>query len=111
MTSIDCEIRQCHIESKKLYIHGLPVALTLIFVGTVTSLNSAFSQTDEGNNVSSTTPLEELQNQSFSQVAISSAQVEEFEETIDNANEAAQSGSMSNVLVQLKILHNQIDVI
>ena len=77
----------------------------------VSSFNSTFSQTDEGDNVSSTTPLEELQNQSFSQVVISSAQVEEIGNTIDNANEAAQSGNTSNVLVQLKILQNQIDVI
>jgi hypothetical protein len=81
----------------------------VIFLGTVTGLNSAISQSEGETNNTSTTSLEELQNQSFSQVVISSAQIDEIRNTIDSANEAAQNGNLSNLIAQLKILGNQID--
>ena len=54
------------------------VAVIVIFLGTITGLNSAISQSEGETNNTSTTSLEELQNQNFSQVVISSAQIDEI---------------------------------
>lgn len=67
------------------------VAVIVICLGTVTGLNSAISQSEEETNNTSTTSLEELQNQSFSQVVISSEQIDEIRKAVDSANEAAQN--------------------
>lgn len=85
------------------------VAVIVICLGTVTGLNSAISQSEEETNNTSTTSLEELQNQSFSQVVISSEQIDEIRKAVDSANEAAQNWNLANLIAQLKILGNQID--
>lgn len=85
----------------RLFIFGL---LSIVAIAVQINTGVVFSQNTE-------TALEELQNQTFAQVVISSAEIDELDRTVKNATQAAESGNITSTLVQLRVLANQIDII
>ena len=60
-----------------------------------------------------TTPatLEELDTEEFSQIVIASLQINELNRTINNAIKATEQENMTEVLLELKILQNQLNLL
>lgn len=73
--------------------------------------NTAFSQANQSDGFGTETPLESLQNQTFSQIVISTAQLDEILNTIQNVKQAANDGNMTDITIQLATLENQINII
>ena len=55
--------------------------------------------------------IEELDTEEFSQIVITSSQINELNSTINNAIKATEQDNMTEVLLELKILQNQLDLI
>lgn len=85
------------------------VSIIMILFVTQFSIEKAFSQTED--NINSTMTTEELGNQTFSQILISSSQLEEMSKTVNEAEQAIEKGNTTNVGLQLALLENQIEVI
>lgn len=82
-----------------------------MFAATASVTFDVFAQTNSSSGEGLSTPLEELQDAEFSQVVLSSTQIDELINTVTNATQAAEDGNMTKVIVDLKVLQNQLDVI
>jgi hypothetical protein len=82
----------------------------MLFTTTMLSNPNVYSQ---GNDSNMTTPatLEELDTTEFSQIVITSSQVNELNSTINNAIKATEQENMTQVLLELKVLQNQLDLL
>lgn len=92
----------------KLFSIGGPLILIIMTIG-IANLN-AFSQTS-GPNMTSTPGTETMPPGEFSQIVVTSTQIDEINKTIENATKAAEGGNMTEVLLTLKVLENQISLL
>ena len=93
----------------KLFISLLPMLMLLMTTNMFIN-QYAYSQ---GNNSDMTTPatIEELDTGEFSQIVVTSDQINELNNTINNAIKATGQDNMTEVLLELKIIQNQLDLI
>ncbi len=85
----------------------LPAAVVLLSTAMMLSDPYAYSQSSSSNTTTPAT-LEELNTEEFSQIVISSSQINELNSTINNAIKATEEGNTTQVLLELKILQNQL---
>jgi hypothetical protein len=92
----------------KLLMALLPALM--LFTTTMFINQYVYSQ---GNNSNITTPttLEDLDTAEFSQVVITTSQINELNNTLNNAIKATEHDNMTQVLLELIILQNQLDLI
>lgn len=83
--------------------------MTVFLMSSGDNINNTYSQSNSSNTTSNTSP-EELNTEGFSQITITSTQINELNNTINNAIQATEGGNLSQVLIQLKILQNQVDI-
>jgi hypothetical protein len=91
----------------KILLVLLPTAVVLLSAAMMTTDPNAYSQSSTSNTTTPAT-LEELDTEEFSQIVISSSQINELNSTINNAIKATEEGNTTQVLLELKILQNQL---
>jgi hypothetical protein len=95
--------------SYKIKLFVVLVPIIIFFIGGVSN-NNVFSQSNDSN-AATTTPLNGLQTEQFSQIVITSAQIDELNSTINNAIQATNQDNLTQVVLELKILQNQLDLL
>jgi hypothetical protein len=92
----------------KLLVAVLP--MLMIFMTLMVSNQYVYSQ-DNSSNMTTPATIEELNTEEFSQIVITSSQISELNSTINNAIKATEQENMTEVLLELKILQNQLDLL
>jgi hypothetical protein len=92
----------------KLLVALLP--MLMLFTASMVSNQYAYSQ-DNSSNMTTPATTEELDTEEFSQIVITSSQINELNSTINNAINATEQENMTEVLLELKILQNQLDLL
>jgi hypothetical protein len=109
MTKItDFSVKAHGSSYSKLLVVLLP--MLMLFMTPMVSNQYVYPQ---GNSSNMTTPatLEELNTEEFSQIVITSSQINELNSTINNAIKATEQENITEVLLELKILQNQLDLL
>ena len=57
------------------------------------------------------TPLEELQDQNFALITVNSEQIEEIRSTVNSTRLAVENGNMTEALIRLRALDQQLELI
>ena len=84
--------------------------ILMLFMTTMSSSTHVYSQ-DNSSNMTTPATLEELNTEEFSQIVVTSSQINELNNTINNAIKATEQENMTEALLELKILQNQLDLI
>jgi hypothetical protein len=91
------------------------IILSLIAVSTVTSIESvAILPTSAQSNSTAgdlSTPQDELQDQNFSLMTLNSKEMEEIRSTVNSTRQAVANGNMTEALIQLTVLDQQLELI
>lgn len=110
-------VNSANISNTIKYLTIMTILVTGIFFASGVAAFDVFAQTNNSSGGSGSggnlpTPIEGLQDAEFSQVVLSTSQIDELSNTVKNATQAAEDeGNMTKVLLQLKVLQNQLDVI
>lgn len=105
---IDSDVKANSFCNSKLVVTLLPMlmAFALAMVST-----SYVYPTSNSSNMTTPATLEGLNPEEFSQIVITSSQINELNSTINNAIKATEQGNMTDALLELKILQNQLDLL
>jgi cob(I)alamin adenosyltransferase len=109
MTNItDFSVKTDGSSYSKLLVVLLP--MLMLFTTSMVSNQYVYPQ-DNSSNMTTPATIEELNTEEFSQIVITSSQINELNSTINNAIKATEQDNMTEVLLELKILQNQLDLI
>ena len=109
MTNItDFSVKTHGSSYSKLLVVLLP--MLILFTTSIVSNQYVYPQ-DNSSNMTTPATIEELNTEEFSQIVITSSQINELNSTINNAIKATEQDNMTEVLLELKILQNQLDLI
>ncbi|CAN5833582.1 hypothetical protein BH23THE1_BH23THE1_24800 [soil metagenome] len=95
-------------------VRSLSITVTIMAILVVSGFASydVFAQANNSGGGSQPAPNDQLQGAEFSQIVLSSTQIDELSSTVNNATQAAEEeGNMTKVIIQLKVLQNQLDFI
>ena len=92
----------------KVLVALLP--MLMLFTTSMVSNQSVYPQ-DTSSNMTTPATIEELDTEEFSQIVITSSQITELNSTINNAIKATDQENMTEVLLELKVLQNQLDLL
>ena len=84
--------------------------MLMLFMTPMVSNQYVYPQ-DNSSNMTTPATLEELDTEEFSQIVITSSQINELNRTINNAIKATEQENMTEVLLELKILQNQLNLL
>jgi hypothetical protein len=84
--------------------------MLMLFTISMVSNQYVYPQ-DNSSNMTTPATLEELNTEEFSQIVVTSSQINELNSTINNAIKSTEQENMTQVLLELKILQNQLDLL
>ena len=84
-------------------------------VSTVTSIEGVVIRPTSAQSNSTagdlSTPQDELQDQNFSLITLNSEEMEELRSTVNSTRQAVENGNMTEALIQLTVLDQQLELI
>jgi hypothetical protein len=92
----------------RLLVAVLPMLMLFMTLGVS---NQYVYPQDNSSNMTTPATIEELNTEEFSQIVITSSQISELNSTINNAIKATEQENMTEVLLELKVLQNQLDLL
>ena len=91
------------------------IILSLMAVSTVTSIEGVVIRPTSAQSNSTagdlSTPQDELQDQNFSLITLNSEEMEELRSTVNSTRQAVENGNMTEALIQLTVLDQQLELI